>query len=51
MLKYPSGTCQTAVVPAKAGTHNHQGFGYRWRCHIPLLRSMGPRLRGDDNGE
>jgi hypothetical protein len=26
-----------AVVPAKAGTHNHR------------LWNMGPRLRGDDN--
>src|SRR5262249_28285995 len=40
-----------AVVPAQAGTHNHQGFGYRWPCHIALLRRMGPRLRGDDSGE
>jgi hypothetical protein len=31
--------------------HNHQGFGYRWPCHIALLRRMGPRLRGDDIGE
>ena len=40
-----------AVVPAQAGTHNHQGFGYRWPSHIASLRRMGPRLRGDDNGE
>src|SRR6266581_3616829 len=31
--------------------HIHQGFGYRWPCHIAPLRRMGPRLRGDDNGE
>jgi hypothetical protein len=30
---------------AQTGTHNHQGFGYRWPCHIALLRRMGPRLR------
>src|SRR5439155_4365720 len=42
--------CPSAVVPAQAGTHNHQGFGYRWPCHIALLRRMGPRLRGDDSG-
>src|SRR5262245_51047254 len=46
-----TGTDLAAVVPAQAGTHNHQGFGYRWRCHIALLRRMGPRLRGDDSGE
>ena len=40
-----------AVVPAQAGTHNHQGFDYRWPCHIALLRRMGPRLRGDDSEE
>ena len=40
-----------AVVPAQAGTHNHQGFGYRWPCHTALLRRMGPRLRGDDSRE
>jgi hypothetical protein len=45
------GTKPTAVVPAQAGTHNHQDFGYRWPCHITLLRRMGPRLRGDDSGE
>src|SRR4051812_24347862 len=42
------------VVPAKAGTHNHD-----WRCFATWLRHypaallgtvvMGPRLRGDDN--
>src|SRR5215467_16133011 len=46
-----AGTNLAAVVPAQAGTHNHQGFGYRWPCHIALLRRMGPRLRGDDSGE
>src|SRR3954468_16241487 len=45
------GTKLAAVVPAKAGTHNHQGFGYHWPCHIALLRRMGPRLCGDDSGE
>src|SRR5262245_37075718 len=45
------GTNLAAVVPAQAGTHNHQGFGYRWSCNIALLRRMGPRLRGDDSGE
>src|SRR5262245_12621973 len=45
------GTNLAAVVPAKAGTHNHQGFDYRWPCHTALLRRMGPRLRGDDSGE
>src|SRR5215470_1657033 len=40
-----------AVVPAQAGTHNHQSFDHRWPCHIALLRRMGPRLRGDDSGE
>jgi len=37
-----------AVVPAQAGTHNHHRLGYRWPCHIAVLRRMGPRLRGDD---
>src|SRR5215813_8818869 len=36
------GTNLAAVVPAQAGTHNHQGFGCRWPCHIALLRRMGP---------
>jgi tripartite-type tricarboxylate transporter receptor subunit TctC len=45
------GTNPAGVVPAQAGTHNHQGFGYRWLCPIALLRSMGPRFRGDDSGE
>src|SRR6266571_4242155 len=45
------GTTPAAVVPAQAGTHNHQSFGHRWSCHIALLRRMGPRLRGDDRGE
>src|SRR5712671_2397577 len=45
------GTNPAAVVPAQAGTHNHQDFDYRWPCHIALLRRMGPRLRGDDSGE
>src|SRR5262245_29045925 len=44
------GTDLSAVVPAQAGTHSHQGFRYRWPCHIALLRRMGPRLRGDDSG-
>src|SRR5262245_14395730 len=48
---YVLGTNQAAVVPAQAGTHNHQGLGYRRPCHIALLRRMGPRLRGDDKGE
>src|SRR2546423_5784235 len=39
------------VVPAKAGTHNHQDFGCRWLCHTLLLRRMGPLFRGDDSGE
>jgi hypothetical protein len=42
------GTNPADVVPAQAETHNHQGFGYRWLCHIALLRRMGPRLREDD---
>jgi hypothetical protein len=41
----------SAVVPAQVGTHNHQAFGYRWPCHIALLRRVGPRRRGDDSGE
>src|SRR5262245_24468732 len=45
------GTNLSAVVPAQAGTHNHQGFGYRRPSHIALLQRMGPRLRGDDRGE
>ena len=45
------GVNQAAVVPAKAGTQIHQGFGYRWLRHMALLRRMGPRLRGDDSGE
>src|SRR5439155_2237836 len=45
------GTTPAAVVPAQAGTHNHQSFGHRWSCHIALLRRMGLRLRGDDSGE
>ena len=45
------GTNLAAVVPAQAGTYTHQGVGYRWPCHIALLRRMGPRLRGDDSGE
>jgi len=45
------GTSPAAVVPAQAGTHNHQGFCHRWSCHIALLQRMGPRLRGDDSGE
>src|SRR5262245_54912968 len=45
------GTSLAAVVPAQAGTHNHQGFDYRWPCHIALPRRMGPRLRGDDSRE
>ena len=45
------GTNLSAVVPAQAGIHNHQGFGYRRPCHTALLRRMGPRLRGDDSGE
>jgi hypothetical protein len=36
----------SALVPAQAGTHNHQGFGYRWRCHIAWLRRMGPACAG-----
>jgi hypothetical protein len=40
----------SAVVPAQVGTHNHQGFGHRWPSEIALLRGMGRRLRGDDNG-
>ena len=44
-------TNPAAVVPAQAGTHNHQGFCHRWLCHIALLWRMGPRLRGDDSGE
>jgi hypothetical protein len=32
----------SAVVPAKAGTHNHQVFCYRRLCHIASLRRMGP---------
>src|SRR5215470_1300701 len=43
------GTNPAAVVPAKAGTHNH-----RFRpslADIALLRRMGPRLRWDDSGE
>jgi hypothetical protein len=48
---YDLGTNQAVVVPAQAGTHNHQDFGYRQLCHIASLRRMGPRLRGDDNGE
>jgi len=39
-----------AEALAKAGTHNHQSFGYHWPCHIELPRRMGPRLRGDDSG-
>ncbi len=45
------GTNQAAVVPAQAGTHSHRRFGYRWPCHVALLRRMGPRRRGDDGGE
>src|SRR5258705_12358259 len=45
------GTNPAAVVPAQAGTHNPQSFGYRWPCHIALLRCMGPCLLGDDSGE
>src|SRR5215813_11627912 len=45
------GTNLAALVPANAGTHNHRDFGNRPPCHIALLRRMGPRLRGDDNGE
>src|SRR5262249_49280680 len=37
--------------PREGGTHNHQGFGYRWLDHMALLRRMGPRLRGDDSRE
>ena len=40
-----------SAVPAKAGTHNHQGFGYRRPYHIALLRRMGPRVRGDDSNK
>ena len=39
------------VVPANAGTHNHQVFGYRWPYQIALLRRMGPRFRGDDSNK
>src|SRR5262245_59591140 len=45
------GTNPAAVVLAQAGTHNHQGFDYCWRCHVALLRRMGPCLRGDNSGE
>src|SRR5438128_2749090 len=46
------GMGSAAVVPAQAGTHNHQSIlGYHWPCHIALLGHMGPRLREDDSGE
>src|SRR5207253_1154491 len=49
------GTNPAAVVPAQAGTHNHQGFGCRWPCHIAFAAAYGSpparRLRGDDSGE
>src|SRR5882672_3039744 len=40
------GTNSAAVVPAQAGTHNHQAFGYRRDCHIALLRRMVPACAG-----
>ncbi|MGY3491716.1 hypothetical protein ACVW1B_001135 [Bradyrhizobium sp. USDA 4502] len=46
----------TAVVPAKAGTHNHEylllhnGWNDESRRQR-LLRSMGPGLRRDDDVE
>src|SRR5438105_14003528 len=36
-----------AVVPAQAGTHNYQDFGYRWLCHIAFAVAYGsPPARG-----
>jgi hypothetical protein len=39
------------VVPAQAGTHSHGDLDRRWPYQIVMLRRMGPRLRGHDNGE
>jgi hypothetical protein len=41
---------QPLSSPRRRGPIITKVSGYRWPCHIALLRRMGPRLRGDDRG-
>src|SRR5215470_1809954 len=40
------GTNQAAVVPAQAGTHNHQDFGCRWPATSPCCGVWVPACAG-----
>src|SRR5438034_3905095 len=50
-IKGKEGRALVPLVPAKGRTHNHQAQSLSLALPFPLLRRMGPRFRGDDNGE